>query len=112
MTSIIKKISEEKYGTAALLFLAMGPCFVYAASRADSFPDAGYSHYPNEWFQCQKDEDCLKTYDCADIAINQGYLEEFKKVQRGCDGAALSNPKTVVQCLQNKCSLIDPGPAQ
>ena len=93
-----------------LLAIFLTPCLGHAAGRTEGYPpNSTYPvKYPEEWFDCRNDEDCLKTYDCADITINRDYSEQFQKAQWGCDGAVISDPKTVAKCIENKCSLITP----
>lgn len=64
--------------------------------------------YPEQWFKCRSDAECVKDYDCADIAINRNYLQSFADMQRGCDASAIPNPDAMAKCLLGKCRIVIP----
>jgi hypothetical protein len=61
-----------------------------------------------EWYACQSDAECVKAFDCRDVAINKNYIDPFTKSFRGCDGSMRPNPDATARCVNDTCIIVIP----
>ncbi len=64
--------------------------------------------YDATWLTCMDDEDCVKVYDCADMAINKSHEQDWTNANRGaCDKSVPPNHSARAICVQRQCALTD-----
>jgi len=79
--------------------LAIALLVIPAPSFAQAYPDRH-----DEWFQCQKDDDCVVGYNCFDTAVNKKYAGLLEN--HNCEKSGAHNPIAMAKCVNDKCVIV------